>query len=251
MNETIPIFKTHCSFGKSVLTDSPCGKYSEGGPMSIFKIAEREGLKTLFLAEETMIGFFNCHKIAKEMGIKLIFGVYFTVHDPRNEKHGSKVLVFSKNDAGQKELQALYSLCKTNPENTKISEEILRKNITDNLQLVVPFYDSFLHWNSEEFDSHFINLEGLNPVFLKEQKSHSFDNIITTAVDKYCAEHHFETLNAHTIYYDNDKDFVDLQVYKMICNKSYSGKKQTIGNPNLEHFCSDEFSWESYKRKHL
>jgi len=48
-----------------------------------------------------------------------------------------------------------------------------------------------------------------------------------------------------SIYYKDKKDYAALQTYKILCNRSF-GKAASLSSPNLNHFGSDEFSFESY-----
>ena len=83
--DIIPLFKSHYSLGRSILTleaDS-----SEGGPDSIPKIAKEEGLKEVFLVDDSMGGFLQAYTNLKEIGVKLNFGVRITVCQDLNTKN--------------------------------------------------------------------------------------------------------------------------------------------------------------------
>jgi hypothetical protein len=247
MSDIIPIFKTDNSFGKSILTDKP-PKEDDGGPKSVFSIVEKNGLKTLVLIEDSLMGFFDCHKRAKSMGVKLIYGVYFKIRDDRNEKHDSKMIVLSKNDEGHQSLMKLYTETETKL-GGKISVKELRDRIGGNkdVQICVPFYDSFIHWNLMNLDGISVDLNGLDVVFFKDDKGLPFDYLISGKIDEFCKDK-FDIQDVHSIYYENDEEVKELQVLKILTSRKF-GRPPSLGNPNLEHFASDQFSWESYKRK--
>tara|TARA_R110000772_G_scaffold213627_2_gene324193 strand:+ start:3272 stop:4030 length:759 start_codon:yes stop_codon:yes gene_type:complete len=249
MSEVIPIFKTDNSFGKSVLTDRNPDETKEGGPKSVFSIAKNKGLKTLFLLEDSMMGFFYCHKTAKDLGIKLVYGVYFKIEDSRNEKHDSKVVILSKNDEGHKDLMKLYSECETEL-GGKISFEKIKERIgsNKNVQICIPFYDSFIHWNLMNLDGISVNLTGLDVVFFRDEKGLPFDSLIQNNIEKYCKKNNFKIQDVHSIYYETDEEAKELQVLKILTTRKF-GRPPNLGNPNLEHFASNKFSWESYERK--
>ena len=51
-----------------------------------------------------------------------------------------------------------------------------------------------------------------------------------------------------SIYYKDKKDVESLMTYKIICNRSF-GKARSLSRPELPHFCSDQFSFESWKEQ--
>jgi hypothetical protein len=97
----IPIFTSHFSIGKSILTLQHPDKETSDGSDSIFSIAKESGLKNLFLVEESMTGFFEAFRISKELGIQLHFGYKFVCcNSDANAKSNHKLIAFAKNDAG-------------------------------------------------------------------------------------------------------------------------------------------------------
>ena len=48
----LPLFKSHYSIGKSILTLNHPDKFEEGGPDSIFKIAQDHDLEQVILVED-------------------------------------------------------------------------------------------------------------------------------------------------------------------------------------------------------
>lgn len=251
MNEVIPIFKTDNSFGKSILTDKDPSKEQEGGARSVFSIAKENDLKSLVVIEDSLIGFYYCHQTAKKLGIKLIYGIYIKIKDPRNEKHDSKIIILSKNDIGHKSLMKFYSKVETEL-GGKASIKDLKKefsgNAGENVSICVPFYDSFIHWNIMNLDGMFVDFGDLNVTFFRDSKGLPFDPIINEKMEEFCENNNYPIQDVHSIYYEKDENVKELQVYKILTTRSF-GKPSNLGRPNLEGFGSNQFSWESYTRK--
>ena len=70
----IPLFKSHYSIGKSILTLDAPEKVKEKGSDSIIDIALDAGLKQVILIEDTMHGFLEAKKRCDENNLQLIFG---------------------------------------------------------------------------------------------------------------------------------------------------------------------------------
>ncbi len=108
----LPLFKSHFSIGKSILTLDDPKKVTEGGSDSVFKIAKDNGLKQVILVEDSLIGFFEAYKRSKEMGIQLIFGLRLSMRNsalPEDEGSQHKIIIFAKDDIGCKLLNKIYS----------------------------------------------------------------------------------------------------------------------------------------------
>ena len=101
----IPLFKSHFSIGKSILTlDAPT---DTSGPKSVFSLAEEEGLDKVFLVEDSLTGFLQAQKISESMGVQLIFGLRLTMCDdaakeiPKGgDSSAHKIIVFARTSAG-------------------------------------------------------------------------------------------------------------------------------------------------------
>jgi hypothetical protein len=62
MEEIVPLFKSHCSLGRSILTlDKPKDEKNPEVSDSVFDIASEEGLKEVFLVEDNMTGFLQAY----------------------------------------------------------------------------------------------------------------------------------------------------------------------------------------------
>ena len=71
----IPLFKSHFSIGKSILTLDDPRKSSEGGAESIFTLLDDHNLDRLVLVEDCPTGFLQAKKVCEEREIRLIFGI--------------------------------------------------------------------------------------------------------------------------------------------------------------------------------
>ena len=148
----LPLFKSHYSIGKSILTlDDPI-THKEGGSDSVFSIAVENNLKEVVLVEDSLTGFLQAKKNADKLKLKLIFGLRINMRedasiDPKKESVSSahKIIIFAKNSDGCKILNNIYSEAFAQNHNC-VDEKILKKHWNkDNLLLAIPFYDSFIY----------------------------------------------------------------------------------------------------------
>ena len=247
----IPLFKSHYSLGKSILTlKLPADKDSAGAD-SVFDILKENNLSRLVLVEDTMAGFLEAYNNCKQLGIKLVFGLRLIVcNEASSYEKGDclhKIIIFARTPQGIHLLTKLYSIAFTQYEG-KIDLASLKEIFTQkDLRVYIPFYDSFLHSNLTSYSKPCVaNFSSFKPVFFIENNSLPFDNIIKDAVMHYCEEHDLQTLKAKSIFYKDRKDFEAYQTYKCICNRSYSGRQASLTKPNLDHCASPEFCFESY-----
>jgi hypothetical protein len=82
----LPLFKSHFSIGKSILTLDLPSKHNEGGSDSIFKIADENNFSEIILVEDSFNGFLQAKKNAEELNMQLIFGIRFLVAEDIDEK---------------------------------------------------------------------------------------------------------------------------------------------------------------------
>jgi len=242
----IPIFKSTYSIGKSILTLDHPDKVRSDGPDSIFSIAKDHNLSSIYLVEDTMVGFFDAFKKCQDLGIQLIFGYRFSCCN-ESEKDASqhKLIAFAKNDQGCKDLNRFYSFVNTKC-NGKISDESLVENWTDNMILAVPFYDSFIFNNHLCLGNCIPNFKNIKPLFFIERNNLPFDSLIENAINAYTQNGKlYDAQLVKSIFYRHKADVEAFQTYKILCNRSF-GKQATLSSPNLNHFGSDEFCWESF-----
>jgi len=243
----IPLFKSHFSIGKSILKiDAP--NNSQVGPDNIIDIALQNNLKKIVLVEDSLIGFLHSNHIAKESGIDLVFGLRIDcISEYEQEDSLSKIIVFAKNGHGCKLLNKIYSKTYSGNKTGITISELKSFWSEDDLKLAIPFYDSFLYNNCMYFSNCIIDFNFTNPTFFLESNSLPFDNLISDKVERYAKSNNFTTENTKTIYYKNKSDLEAFQTYKCICSRKFGNK--TLSKPNLDHFSSDEFCFESFLEK--
>jgi len=110
---TIPLFKTHYSIGKSILTLQSPGTVDKYGADSVIDIALDSGLKQVVLVEDSMHGFLEAKRRCEENGLHLIFGIRINLCQQyeveKNKVPSHKIVIFAKNDDGVKRLYKIYS----------------------------------------------------------------------------------------------------------------------------------------------
>jgi len=244
----IPFFVSDYSLGRSILKIKPT---HDGGPADILSMAKEANLEEVYLVEDSMIGFLESHKTFSKEGIALRFGVRLNMcNDVTEDKETSsyKIILFALNDKGCKELYHIFSEAFSIPEREGFLDlSILGKCETENLLLVHPFYDSYLANNIHFFkncifDSAFPKEREL---FSIEENGLPFDNLFQNMIhtrDEILPSQKIET---KTILYKLREDVEAYQVYRMTCNRSF-GKSCDLSAPNLQHFGSNEFCFQSY-----
>jgi len=246
----IPLFKSHYSIGKSILTLDAPEKVKEKGSDSIIDIALDAGLKQVILIEDTMHGFLEAKKRCDENNLQLIFGFRtnmcqeYEVESDRVPSH--KVIIFAKNDAGVKSIYKIYSYIHCDQQN-KITEKDLKGFWSKNdLTMAIPFYDSFIHHNNFKYQANFMhNLTSYDPLFFIEENGLPVDLLLKEAVEEFASANSFKTQKAKSIYYKSRKDFSAFQTYKMITSRSFN-RRASIQSPNLNACGSEEFCMESW-----
>lgn len=249
----LPLFKSHYSIGKSILTLNAPSE-DDGGAVSVFDIAKNNKLDKVVLVEDSLIGFLEAKKQADALGIQLVFGLRMSicddmsiVPDKKNPMCIHKVIIFANNTDGCILLNKIYSKAFTEGDG-KIDFARLKEFYNDkDLKIAIPFYDSYLFHNSFSYkqpcmleDSFF------EPVYFIEDNQLPFDVVLQDLIKNYCDQNDFETQKVKSIYYEKREDFEAYQTYKCICNRSFSNKARSLDMPNLDHCASPEFCFESY-----
>ena len=253
MDEVLPLFKSQYSLGRSVLTLEKSEDMLAGGPDSIVNMAEKDGLKELALVDDSMTGFLQAYKNLSEKNIKLMFGLRMTVCPDMDEKsEGSinescKYIILSKNTSGYERLIKISSLAakKGFYYVPRIDFKRLRK-IWDNKDLVlaVPFYDSFLHYNTLTTRICLPDFEFTNPIFFEENNSLPFDEIIRSSIMTFTKNGDLHPIvKAQSIFYNHKEDFKSYLTFRCINSRS------SLERPQLNHMGSNEFCFESWKEK--
>ena len=247
----IPLFKSNFSIGKSILTlNSVDANPDIEKSDSILQIALDNNLDKVVLVEDSMIGFLEAHKAFKNLKIQLIYGLRINccnnVADENKEQSKHKIIIFAKNDNGCKLLNKIYSKAFCD-HGGYIDCEILSSLWNEeNLKLAIPFYDSYIYNNRLSFNNCLPNFNFTKPIYFYEDNNLPFDHLLTKQVKDVCWALKMEDpILTKSIFYKNKKDVFAFQTYKILSNRSF-GKESSLSNPNLNHFGSDEFCWESY-----
>ena len=247
----IPIFKSHYSYGRSILTIEDEKEIKDGQPVSIVAICATHNLKEVYLAETSMGGFYKSHKVFAKNNINLRFGYQVVccrdIYDKTEESKltESKVIVWLRDGGGYADLCRFYTKCNTDGfyYTGRCDYKMLEDLSPDLLEVSIPFYDSFIHNNILE--SHRCTPEFGNRQLSFHIEDHNlpFDPIIKNGVLKYIGGSAHKIIDSHSVYYYNNDDINAYQVFRCINNRSKFTK------PDLNHFGSDEFSFESYLDK--
>jgi DNA polymerase III alpha subunit len=242
-----PIFKSNYSIGKSILTlDDACENPDPNKSDSIFQIIKDNNLTELILVEDSMIGFLEAFKSCKKLGLKLIFGLRInccnSCQEEDKQKSQHKIIIFAKDDTGCKLLNKIYS--RAYCVNQGFVDHALLSEFWNNehLKLAIPFYDSYVYNNNFSFTNCIPNFNFTSPTYFIESNNLPFDEILREKVLEITDNTHL----VKSIYYKNKKDVFAYQTYRCITNRAF-GKEQSLSSPNLNHFGSDEFCWESFE----
>lgn len=247
----LPLFKSHFSIGKSILTLDDPKKVTDGGSDSIFKIAKDNNLKQIILIEDSLIGFFEAYKRSIELKIQLVFGLRLTMQNsssPEDENSQHKVIIFAKNGQGCKLLNKIYS--KAFCDNKGFLDYNSLKELwdEDNLKLAIPFYDSFIHVNHLSFGNVVPDISFTKATLFYEENDLALDVLLKAKVEQFASNNNLPCVKVRSIYYNKKSDVKAFMAYKIICNRSF-GKDRSLERPELPHFCSDKFSFEAWKEE--
>lgn len=250
MTQIIPLFYDQSSF-KSILTFE--AKEKATGPRSIVALCKENNIKNCVAISKNFSTFLDAWKNLKAIDVKLIWGIEFIfcddakIHTDESRNNEHKVIVMMKNKNGYEDLLKIYTACHANPDNKYYVQRFDFKQLkslwTDNLILALPFFDSFIARNLLSYGSAIVpDFSFAKPVFFREIGSNlPFEDLINEAIDRYIKDSKSEVFDSKTIYYKDRADFRAYSVYRGIMNKELHTK------PNMEHFGSQEFCFESWK----
>jgi len=244
----IPLFKSHYSLGRSILTLEDKSERDEY-PDSIIQIAKQNKLKEIFLVEDNMSSFLEAYTNCKNNNIKLNYGLRISVTESMNDKtdesrtKNSKIILFFKNKKGYESLTKLFSTAAKDGfyYEPRLDYSILKQNWSDNLILAIPFYDSFIFNNTLKNSICVPQFDFTKPVIFIENNDLPFDLIIKDKMLSFAKENKLEIFNTKSIYYNSRKDFKTYLTFRCINNRS------VLNKPEIEHMSSNEFCFESWK----
>jgi len=246
----IPLFKSHYSLGRSILTLEDKSERDEY-PDSVIQIAKQNKLKEIFLVEDNMSSFLEAYTNCKNNNIKLNYGLRISATESMNDKtdesrnKNSKIILFFKNKKGYESLTKLFSTAAKDGfyYEPRLDYSILKQNWSDDLILAIPFYDSFIFNNTLKNSICVPQFDFTKPVIFIENNDLPFDLIIKDKMLSFAKENKLEIFNTKSIYYNSRKDFKTYLTFRCINNRS------VLNKPEIEHMSSNEFCFESWENE--
>lgn len=248
----IPLFSSHYSPFKSILTLEEPVDIDDTKPISIFSIAKKYNLKEVFLADTKFAGFPQAYKNSKKCNIDLRFGFIVNVcrdledKSEENLKTEHKVIIWMLNSAGYEDLIKIYSKASIDGfyYKPRIDLPTLNQMWSKNLLLSIAPYDNFINNNCLKNNNCIVEWQSIEPILMyAEDMDLTFDSLLSKAIKEYASSYNFQILRVHPIYYFNYNCFKAYAAYRCIGNGTKYEK------PNLDYFCSHEFCFESYLNK--
>ncbi len=247
----IPCFSSHYSLGQSILSLESEDKILDDAPVSVFAIAKNYEIKDLYLIENNFSGFIEALENSKKAEVNLRFGLKICVCDDLNTKdenslkNESNIIIWVLNEQGYYDALKIYNKAAIDGfyyiPRTDWKE--INEKWTENLALSFPFYSSFLANNYMFVHGATIvpNLSKIkNYNFFIESHELPFDPYIQNKVLEYVAANESVALVTHTCYYYKNEDVLEHMIRRC------SAKRSNWDKPELKHYSSDKFSFESY-----
>ena len=242
----IPLFKSHYSLGRSILTLEDKDEMDDY-PDSIIQICKRNKMKELYLVEDNMSSFLEAYSNCRKNNIKLNYGLRISVTESMSDKSeesktkSSKIILFFKNKKGYELLTKLYSIAAKEGfyYEPRLDYETISKNWTDDLILCIPFYDSFIFNNTLRNSLCIPQFDFTKPIFFIEDNDLPFDSLVRQKALSFAENNNLKVYKAQSIFYNLREDFKAYLTFRCINNRSILSK------PNLDHMSSNEFCFES------
>jgi DNA polymerase III alpha subunit len=130
MNDILPIFKTHGSLGRSILTVEDEKELSESGPVSLVSIVKKHKLENITIIDDTFLCFPQVYSELNDI-TNVIFGINLLVAQNAKDKSEpsikteNKVSILMRNSAGYKDLLKIHNLVYTNLDNFYITTAVI------------------------------------------------------------------------------------------------------------------------------
>ena len=252
MYSAVPLFKSHYSLGKSVLTLAKAGSSEPDDPSSVIDIAKKLNLSKIYLVDDSISGFLEACKSCEDAKLDFTFGLRLTVCDDINNKTAEsrekehKIIVFIKKSEGYQNLIKISTVASTNGfyYYPRIDCKTLRELWNnENLLLCIPFYDSYVYKNNLTYSICAPDFSFCNATYFIEDNNLPFDGILKKKVEEMVPDKNL-VVKAQSIYYENKEDFLAYLTFRCISERT------TLSKPNLEHCSSNEFCAESFKEKY-
>lgn len=254
----LPLFTSNHSLGRSILSLSKKDTQLTNGPDSIIDLCLDHEVDNFHLVDNTMGGFLEAYTNTKDENLTFQFGLKINLTRSRLEKSeaslkaSSRYIIFAKNEEGYRRLVKIYSdaaILGSYYRAPYSDFNVLREFWDDSsLQLVVPFYDSFIFKNTLEGGECMPEFDFTEPVFFVEENELFFDSIVRKRVESFC-KGKYEIKEAKSIYYKERQDFKSYLTTRCLNARANGKKTASLNKPNIEHLSSNEFSFESWAEK--
>lgn len=244
----IPLFKSHYSLGRSILTLEDKDE-KDDYPDSIIQICKENKMKELYLVEDNMSSFLEAYSNCRKNNIKLNYGLRISVTESMSDKSeesktkSSKIILFFKNKKGYQQLTKLYSIAAKEGfyYEPRLDYETISKNWTDDLILCIPFYDSFIFNNTLKNSLCIPQFDFTKPIFFIEDNDLPFDSLVKQKALSFAEKNDLKVYKVQSVFYKERKDFKAYLTFRCINNRT------VLNKPNLDHMSSNEFCFESWK----
>jgi DNA polymerase-3 subunit alpha len=246
----IPLFKSHYSLGRSILTLEDKAE-KDDYPDSIIQICKENKMKEVYLVEDNMSSFLEAYSNCRKNNIKLNYGLRILVTESMADKSedsktkSSKIILFFKNKKGYQLLTKLYSIAAKEGfyYEPRLDYETISKNWTDDLILCIPFYDSFIFNNTLKNSLCIPQFDFTKPIFFIEDNDLPFDSLVKQKALSFAENNNLKIYKTKSVFYKERKDFKAYLTFRCINNRS------VLNKPNLDHMSSNEFCFESVNKK--
>ncbi len=248
----VPLFKSHYSLGKSILTLAKAGSSDTDEPSSIIDIAKKLELDKIYLVDDSISGFLEAYKSCEDAKLDLRFGLRLTVCDDidnktaesRDKEH--KIIVFVRDTEGYKNLIKISTIASTR--GFYYYPRIDCKNLKelwneDNVTMCIPFYDSYIFKNNLTYSICVPDFSFCKPFYFMEDNNLPFDGILKSKIEESVSDKSL-IVKSQSVYYENKEDFLAYLTFRCISERT------TLNKPNLDHCSSNEFCAESFKEKY-
>jgi DNA polymerase-3 subunit alpha len=246
----IPLFKSHYSLGRSILTLEDKDE-KDDYPDSIIQICKENKMKELYLVEDNMSSFLEAYSNCRKNNIKLNYGLRISVTESISDKSeesktkSSKIILFFKNKKGYRQLTKLYSIAAKEGfyYEPRLDYETISKNWSDDLILCIPFYDSFIFNNTLKNSLCIPQFDFTKPIFFIEDNDLPFDSLVKQKALSFAEKNDLKIYKTQSVFYKERKDFKAYLTFRCINNRS------VLNKPNLDHMSSNEFCFESIHKR--
>ena len=246
----IPLFKSHYSLGRSILTLEDKDQ-KDDYPDSIIQICKENKMKELYLVEDNMSSFLEAYSNCRKNDIKLNYGLRISVTESMSDKSeesktkSSKIILFFKNKKGYQQLTKLYSIAAKEGfyYEPRLDYETISKNWTEDLILCIPFYDSFIFNNTLKNSLCIPQFDFTKPIFFIEDNDLPFDSLVKQKALSFAEKNDLKIYKVQSVFYKERKDFKAYLTFRCINNRI------VLNKPNLDHMSSNEFCFESIHQR--